>query len=182
MTQSPPNTPSPDELLRVSRSVAASLQGLNQVIDQQRKAIASLSEDLMRAMVDLVKDANSIAQNPAPETGGSDAGGETPDGEAKLRRLAAAAAAATASSGLESNCAEPTDGNELEAGAREVLLIAYKNAVEAQQQLNVTANAALVQGVSAIYSVVTAATGRVESETLKALLDSFTPSSNDRAG
>ena len=83
----------------MSKAVAESLSALSEVVDDQSRAIASLSEDIMAAMIALVR--------------------------------------------------------------------------EAEQQLYVVGQAALTQGIALLYSVVAAATGKVEAAELKLLLDAI---------
>ena len=162
----------PAELLEVSKAVAESLHALNQVTEQQRSSIAKLSEDLMRAMVSLVGEANALTATTQTTGSGSDA-------EA-LSKLADTAKAATSAALVPDQSVEPAGAETggFKPGVEASLLNAYNNTVETQQQLNAAANAALAQGIATLYSVVAASTGKVEGEIIKTLSKAFTPDSS----
>jgi hypothetical protein len=158
---------SPEKVMENSKVVAESLRMLNIVIDQQRKSISALAVELMQATINLVKDANAILQvkSPADKQSLKDSINDTLE---KLVNLTNKTASGTQSSTDTKNLQDTISTPEnLKESTQHVLNLAYNNTVSAQQQLNITGQAVLVQGIGTLYAVVTAALGQVESKKLK---------------
>jgi len=167
-----PKTQSTDEFFPgeaevISKAVAESLDRLNETSNGQAVAIARLAELMMAGTIELVKDANKIAQKQGSEAK-TKAAKEVLSKAVREAAKAKAAALAT-SAPIPSPSAGKQPETALQAAAAQALANAYHNAVSAQQQAGVTAQATLTMGVATMFSVVTAALGKIESEKIQAM-------------
>jgi hypothetical protein len=161
------------EVLRMSRVVAKSMRRLDKALGKQRAAVVSLAEELTQASVQVVAAARRRTwSNPEIDPPVDDAVFE------RLARLVRASLAAVdapvpAPDDLPLPDLEggPDEDADLVQEAHSAAVMAWHNAVEAQQALHTLAQAALTQGISLLFSVA----GDALSEKQELVLDGLTP-------
>ena len=148
------SVPTSDVFLENSKVVTQSLQMLNDVTNQQEQAIAALAVGLARETINL---ALVAAQADAASDENKKSFEESlKDISQKVADFTNAPApdvdfSQTSEDGQGSSV--PNPANQL----AELLNIAYSNAINAQQQLNILGQATLTQGIALLYSTVSAA-------------------------
>ncbi len=157
-----PKSSFPSDVQAISKSVASSLQMLDEVQFRRLHATAQLAEDIMNSMIELVERANQLSSGPHDfKTLKLEA--DDAKAKAKIANDEAERSAKEQLAVVTEKSTELAEGS-LELSASHALSMAFENAVVSQQQVNILSQAVLTQGIQSLYSVVPAATGLNESE------------------
>jgi hypothetical protein len=142
-----------ERLREISYAFADCMQELNDIIELQMQSVALMAQELASAAAELSEVDEEFAAGALDERSG-ELGGmleNLKESAAKLQKTELAAMAEAQEAG------QP---DELLVAARHALSIAYENAVSQQHQLWITAQAALTQGVTLIYTNVPGGAGQ----------------------
>lgn len=156
----------PNDIYTISTAVARSLEELDQIFFLRLNATSNIAASMMNTTIELVAKANELS-----ECGDNENNLEALKQKAELAQQNAQTANENAKKSAEQQLNTLVSGKQsksaesaLETAAAQALSNAYHNAVTSQEQLNITAQTIIVQGVSTLFSLVTAATGVSESE------------------
>lgn len=151
----------PEDTLAISNAVAESLERLNEAQSRQFASTAQLATDILQSMIGLVAKANQLSKSGANQKmldslkqhadNASLKATLTNDNATEIAAKNLTAAGAT-------NDQQTTIIDTALAGeAAKSLSRAYENAVNSQQQQYILAQASLTQGITTLYSIVSAA-------------------------
>lgn len=160
---------SAEELFNISNVVADTLSKLNEVNREQCEGIVRLSSNISRDMIDLVEAANLILKDDKSKNKDIEPIKERLNEISEKAKDSMDAMTTTLHSNADdkdkSGCGDSM--SDFRTAAEQALANAFNNAVASQQQANVLMQAAVTQGITTLYSVVTAALGEVEAKRLK---------------
>lgn len=135
------NVENPAALLELSEAFSRSLEAINLVQQQQLSSIAGLTDGMLRAALDLAARAEKASASSSTIVELKKAV-ESFQGKAVETKEAAAAGLATAAKSIAATTNAPGAPPNLYDAAVQALSNALHNAVNAQQQVNITAQAA----------------------------------------
>ncbi len=145
----------------MSRTLALSLDELNRTAEEQQRALASLTESMMKSTIDLVEQAQKVSSNGSSTVRAALQAATT---MAEATRSVGTGDAAPKQPGSSESNAPMNPEAQIDAAAAAALTQAYFNAVHTQLQLNTVGQAALTQIVGTMIDVVASALGGGEAQ------------------
>jgi len=150
----------PEQIVETSHAFTQSLEMENAVFQGQLNGIVKMTIDALQKLIVLCRDANSLGED---HLAGSHLGDLKQQALDHLQQ-AVAQTGKTAAPSLSDAATADTGRQDLDSAAVQAVSLSYKNAVNAQQQVYITQQAATTMLITTLISTVTATVGNAVRE------------------